>query len=109
MPSTQKVLLAPQQHVAHQFASFYCHLYSFLFRNSLKLLVLSVNLVDKYSDSLNYVFQNNRGAQPMPGGVPGLANVGRIERVSITSHGNVHVAIFLSFFQTEDHSTVSIA
>lgn len=109
MPSTQKVLLAPQQHVAHQLASFYCHLYSFLFRNSLKLLVLSVNLVDKYSDSLNYVFQNNRGAQPMPGGVPGLANVGRLERVSITSHGNVHVAIFLSFLQTEDHSTVSIA
>lgn len=117
MSPTQKVLLAPgqRQHVAHEFASlqyticFYCHFYSFLFRNSLKLLVLSINLVDKHSDSLNYVFQNNRGAQPMLSAVPGLANVGRLERVSITSHVNLHFAIFLPFLQTEDYSAISIA
>lgn len=53
MSFTQKFLLTPQQHVTHQFTSlqhtvwFYFHLYTFLVRNSSKLLVLSVNSLGK--------------------------------------------------------------
>lgn len=39
----------------------YCLFYTFLLRNSSKLLVLSVNLADKDSDSLDSVFQNKSG------------------------------------------------